>query len=77
MSLIYYIPVFTSIFAIIFVFFLISQIRKAPLASDKAIDITKAVQEGAMSFLKRQYKTVSIVAVILFVLLLSNHFQKG
>jgi K(+)-stimulated pyrophosphate-energized sodium pump len=69
MSLIYF-PIIVSLFAIVFVWFLVSQIRKAPVAGGKAIAITAAVQEGAMSYLKRQYKTVSIVGVILFILLL-------
>jgi len=69
MSLIYF-PIIVSLFAIAFVFFLIYQIRKAPVAKDKAVAITQAVQEGAMSFLKRQYKTVAIAAVVLFFVLL-------
>jgi len=64
-----YFPIIISFFAIVFVYFLIAKIRKAPVAKDKAVSITQAVQEGAMSFLKRQYKTVSIVAVILFLIL--------
>ncbi len=68
MSLIYY-PIIVSLFAIAFVYFLATQIKKAPVAGDKAIAITAAVQEGAMSYLKRQYKTISVVGVILFVLL--------
>jgi len=68
MSLIYF-PIVVSLFAIAFVWFLVSQIRKAPVAGDKAIAITAAIQEGAMAFLKRQYKTVSIVGIIIFVLL--------
>jgi K(+)-stimulated pyrophosphate-energized sodium pump len=55
-----------SLFAIVFVFFLIGKINKMPVAKGKAIEITKAVQEGAMSYLKRQYKTIGIVAVVLF-----------
>ncbi len=69
MQLIYF-PIIVSLFAIAYVYFLTTQIRKAPAAKDKAVAITQAVREGAMSFLKRQYKTVSIVAVVLFFVLL-------
>jgi K(+)-stimulated pyrophosphate-energized sodium pump len=70
MAPILYFPIIVSIFAIAFVFFLIAKINKAPAAKDKAVAITAAIQEGAISYLKRQYKTVSIVAVIIFLGLL-------
>jgi len=65
-----YFPIIVSIFAIVYVFFLIKKIRKSPAAGGKAVAITQAVHEGAISYLKRQYKTVSITAIILFFALL-------
>ncbi len=67
--LITYFPIIVSLFAIVYVFFLISKINKSPVAKDKAIAITAAIQEGANSYLKRQYKTVSMVALVLFIAL--------
>ena len=69
MNLIYF-PIIVSLFAIAYVWLLTSQIRKAPAAKDKAIAITQAIQEGATSFLKRQYKTISVAAIVLFFVLL-------
>ena len=69
MLLITYFPIVVSLFAIAFVVFLFMQINKAPVAKDKAVAITAAIQEGATSYLKRQYMTVSVVAAVLFIAL--------
>ena len=69
MALITYFPIIVSLFTVAFVVFLVMQIQKSPTAKDKAVAITAAIQEGAMSYLKRQYKTVAVVAVILFIAL--------
>lgn len=67
MPLIQYFPIIVSLFAIAFVVFLVMQVSKAPAAKDKAVAITAAIQEGANSYLKRQSKTVAVVAVVLFL----------
>jgi len=64
-----YLPIGVSIFTIFFVVFLIRQIKKAPTGTDKMLEINQAIRKGAISYLKRQYKTIGIVAVVIFALL--------
>ncbi len=42
---------------------------KLPAGSQKMQDIAKAIQEGAGAYMNRQYRTVGIVAAVLFVVL--------
>ena len=44
-------------------------INKQSSGTDKMREISDAVKEGASAFLNREYKTVAIVAVVMFVLL--------
>ncbi|PJE58408.1 MAG: sodium-translocating pyrophosphatase [Candidatus Portnoybacteria bacterium CG10_big_fil_rev_8_21_14_0_10_36_7] len=59
----------SSAIAIIFAIYLIYKINKLDSGSGKMVEIAKAIQEGAKAFLNRQYKTVAIVAVILFLVI--------
>ena len=56
--------------SIIYGLLLARRISKMESGNKKMTDIAKAIQEGAMAFLNRQYSTVAVVAVILFVVLL-------
>jgi len=59
-----------ALLSLVFAFFLIQTIKRAPSGSGKMIEISHAIREGAMAFLKRQYKAVGLVAVIIFLILL-------
>ncbi len=65
-----YSPIYISIIAILFVVYLVKKIKDQPSGSERMVGISKAIQEGAVSYLKRQYKAISIVLVFLFILLL-------
>jgi K(+)-stimulated pyrophosphate-energized sodium pump len=45
-------------------------VTKQDAGSDRMQEISNAVKEGAQAFLAREYKTVAIVAVVLFILLM-------
>ncbi|MBU4274322.1 sodium-translocating pyrophosphatase [Patescibacteria group bacterium] len=77
------IPIIVSLFTIVFVFILFKKVQKSSSGEGKMIEISKAIREGAVSYLKRQYKTVFTVAIILFLILVlaygfgANDFKKG
>jgi len=64
-----YIPIVVSVLAIVFVGFLMQRINKQAQGSEKMIQIAKAVREGAVSYLKRQYRTVAYVSFFVFLVL--------
>lgn len=64
-----YLPITVSIFSLVFAYFLIREVRKAPSGSGKQTEISQAIREGVTVFLKRQYKTISIFALFLFFIL--------
>src|SRR5271170_982670 len=58
-----------GILAILYGLYLILWILRQPAGNETMQSIAAAIQEGAMAFLKRQYQTVGIVAVILFIII--------
>ncbi|WP_346857044.1 sodium-translocating pyrophosphatase [uncultured Draconibacterium sp.] len=69
MSNIFLIVPFASILALVFAWFFFKSMMKNSEGTDRMKEIAQYVREGAMAYLKRQYKVVGIVFVILFVLL--------
>ena len=58
-----------SLLALVFVGYLSYSVLKEEPGDEKMQEIAKAIREGAMAYLKRQYKTIGIFAVIIAILL--------
>ena len=58
-----------AVVGLIFAFLLIAVILRSPSGNERMREISAAVQEGAKAYLKRQVVTISVIAVIIFLLL--------
>lgn len=55
--------------SVLVIIYLIKYIFSQPIGNESMQDISNAIKEGAMAFLKRQYKTIAIIALIVFVVI--------
>ncbi|HSO88076.1 MAG TPA: sodium-translocating pyrophosphatase [Draconibacterium sp.] len=69
MSNIFLLVPLASILALVFAWFFFKSMMKNSEGTDRMKEIAQYVREGAMAYLKRQYKVVGIVFLILVVLL--------
>jgi K(+)-stimulated pyrophosphate-energized sodium pump len=58
-----------ALIALVFSFVLFREVLSAEQGTPKMIEIAEAVQEGAQAYLKRQFRTLSVVVVVVFLLL--------
>ncbi len=61
-----YVPV---ALAVAYAAYLMLWLKKQPKGSEKMQEISKAIQVGSRAYLNRQYRTVAIVALVLFVII--------
>ena len=59
----------SAVLAIAYGVFLAKKVMSLPEGDDKMKSIAHAIQEGAKAYLNRQYKTVAVVAALLFILI--------
>src|SRR5438067_2454681 len=58
-----------AVIGLVFAFFLILAIMRHSPGNERMREISAAVQEGAKAYLNRQVKTISVIAVVVFILL--------
>jgi K(+)-stimulated pyrophosphate-energized sodium pump len=59
----------SSVVAIVYGLFLAKSILKKSAGTERMQEIAKAIQEGAGAYLNKQYKTIGIIAVVLFFII--------
>ena len=62
-----YLIIIAGLLAILYSYLVSKQILSASPGNDKMQEIAKAIQEGARAYLNRQYITISIVGIIIFI----------
>ena len=67
--MIFWIAPFAGVLAVVASLILMNRIGKMSPGGPKTVEVGNAIREGAYAFLKRQYKTIGIITVVLFVLL--------
>ena len=66
---VFWIAPIAGVLAIAVSLLLMRRIGKMSPGGPKAVEVGEAIREGAYAFLKRQYKTIAIITVVVFVLL--------
>src|SRR6056300_1600133 len=62
-----YLIIFTGVAAVIYSYFLSSQILNSSAGNNKIQEIAEAIQIGAKAYLKRQYTTIAYVGIIVLI----------
>lgn len=64
-----YFAIFTAIFSIVFALYLSARVKKEPEGDEKMKEIAEAIREGSRAFLKRQFKAIFVVGIVVAIVL--------
>ena len=59
----------SAVIAIVYGLFLAKSILKKSAGNARMQEIAKAIQEGAGAYLNKQYKTIGMIAIVLFLVI--------
>lgn len=63
------------VIALLVIFYLVNYVFKQDKGSEEMQEISNAIREGAMAFIKRQYKTIAVMAiVVLIIIVVADYF---
>jgi K(+)-stimulated pyrophosphate-energized sodium pump len=65
-----------AVIGLLIAFMLYNQVNKIKISNPKVADITQQIQDGAMAFLKAEYRYLSIFVVVVAALLFWNNGQQ-
>src|SRR5258708_7235487 len=68
----YWVAIAGGVLALLYGWFTSRQVLAANAGTARMQEISGAVQEGARAYLNRQYRTIALVGVIIFVILLAT-----
>ncbi|HHX73870.1 MAG TPA: sodium-translocating pyrophosphatase [Firmicutes bacterium] len=69
MDLIFYLIPLSGLVGLLFAFYLAGRVSSAYPGNDRMQEIARAIQEGAMAFLSREYRSLIIFVVVLFAVI--------
>ncbi|HEY4521639.1 MAG TPA: sodium-translocating pyrophosphatase [Candidatus Paceibacterota bacterium] len=61
--------IITSLVSVIFALILRAKVKKSPEGTPEMIEIAKAIREGSKAFLKRQFKSIFVVGILVAAIL--------
>ncbi len=65
----FYLPIIVALFTLVFTYFLIRQIQKAPSGTGKMLAVSNHIRAGAKAFLKREFKIMAVIFILVFIFL--------
>lgn len=66
---IFILPLLVAATGLFFVFYLVQKIKKFSAGTEKMVEISNAIQEGAKAFLKREFLTMGVILILIGVCL--------
>ncbi len=63
-----YVPL-AGVIALLFALYLVKKVRKADKGTERMVELSEAINEGAMAFLGREYRILSIFVIIVAVIM--------